>query len=223
MPREAGVSRDSATLLLELAHSPLDLPVTDACSWHPSLRGGADGGLRPASTFPKGPPWPRSRVGGWRCRDRHGSGLSTVGTGLKAGTAACGHGGRRRADSASLRCKWRNCSWSGERPPRATRSIFLSLGRICTPTIPEGFRKNDFLPDETQPPLAPGWAPDVCSVLLGCLGRAGGVHAFVSTPQKRGTARSDTSTLKSQGNQSPHTCLPLRVTGVPGPTITEDL
>lgn len=192
MPREAGVSQDSATLLLELAHSPLDLPVTDACSWHPSLWGGADGGLRPESTFAKGPPWPRSRVGGWRCRDRHGRGPSTVGTGLKQAQLRAVTGGRRREDSASLRCKWRNCSRSGERPLRATRSIFLSLGRICTPTIPKGFRKNDFLADETQPPLAPGWAPDVCSILLGCLGRAGGGSTLLFPLPRKGAWRGQT-------------------------------
>lgn len=126
----------------QLAHSPLDLPVTDACSWHPSLRGGADGAFGWRAHLPKALLGPgREGVAGVAAgREHRGH--------RREGKHSCvrSRGAGRGEDAAFLRCRWCDGSWSGQRPPRVTRSIFLSLGRICTPTVSKEFRKNDFSP-----------------------------------------------------------------------------
>lgn len=144
----------------------------------------------------------------------------TLGTGVRAETAACGRGGGAAEQRpAFLRCEWD--SGSHRRPLRVTRPISLSLGRITCHL--RDAQRTDFLPDETKPPLAPGRAepssPHVPPV-LGYVGGSVGFHASVYAPRTRVAMNLDISSLKSQGYQCPRECLSLtRDEGGPAPRL----
>lgn len=102
------------------------------------------------------------------------------------------------------------CAWNASPGLRVEGHLvrFLVSGKNYTPTISEELRKQRFCPTQDPAPTysRPRFGPpalQVCSALLGYLGRAGGFHTLVHTLQRRDSTRVDIYTLKSQSYQSP--------------------